>query len=214
MNSPFLLINRFQYINNSVASDRQKKELYALRRIREKGKIELTEGTSNSRWFVEALAGVVSAGGFFIIIGIVYTANQNLWHNIVKFGNDFTNVTVPHTNIILPAPLTPAAHTAVYSAAYQFALAIGILQIMVLIIRLAFNSRVRQTAETVGSLIFWFATAYALYGLAGMSIALSQSQQLTLWFQFWAVIIMLIGISLIVRGAVIATARLFAKKDK
>lgn len=174
----------------------------------------MSEKKAGSSWFAEGLASAISIGGFFVIVGLVFVTNQNLWSNIVHFGNDFTNVTVPHTSINVPAPLTPAAHTAVYSAAFQFALGIGILQILVLAIRLAFHSRVRRTAQTVGGLVFWFGPAYALDGLAGMKDTLSQSQQLTSWFQFWAVIIMLIGISLLVRGAVVLAAAKLSPKPR
>ena len=160
-----------------------------------------TINSPNSNWFVEGLATAVSVGGFFIIVGIIYVTNLGLSQNIINFFNDLTTVQVPHSTINLPAPLTPAAHTAVYSAAFQFALGIGAIQILVLAIRLAFGSRIRRTAETVGGLVFWFGTAYTLNGLAEMKSTMSNAQQLTLWFQFWSAIIILIGLSLLARAA-------------
>jgi len=174
----------------------------------------MNEKTRGSHWFTEAVASAISVGGFFIVLGLVYINNPNLWKNTVNFFNDFTNVTVPHTSTNLPAPMTPAAHTAVYSAAFQFALAIAILQILVLAVRVGFGSQIRRTAETVGSLVFWFGTVWALNGLQGMKVTLSQSEQLTRWFQFWAIIISLIGISLLVRGVVIFAAAQLSPKNK
>ena len=73
----------------------------------------------------------------------------------------------------------------------------------------------RRIAQTVGSLVFWFGTAYALSVLSGMKSTLALSQQQTMWFQFWAVIIILIGLSLIARGAVLLSAsRLSARGNR
>lgn len=162
--------------------------------------------SQDSRWFTEGLVTAISVGGFFILVGIIYATNQNLLQNLINFFNDFTNVQLQNSTISLLAPFTPAAHTAVYLAAFQFALGIGIIQIIVLAARLALGSRIRRTAQAVGGLIFWFGTAYMLNGLAEMKTALSHDQQLVLWFQFWAVIIMLIGISLLARAAVLLIA--------
>ena len=159
------------------------------------------------RGFAEGLMAAVSVGGFLVLVGIIFAINQNLLQNINNFFNDFNTVLLPHTTVNFPAPLTPAAHTAVYQATFQFALGIGILQILILALRLGLGSRIRRTAGTVGSLVFWFGAAYFLNNLAQMNAALSENQQLVLWFQFWATIILLIGISLVIRGAVVFLAR-------
>ena len=160
-----------------------------------------------SRGFAEGLIAAVSIGGFLVLVGIIFAINQNLPQKIVDFFNDFTTVQVPNTTVNLPAPFTPAAHTLVYSATFQFALGAAILQILILALRLGIGSRIRRTAGTVGSLIFWFGAAYLLNNLAQMSSTLTQSQQLTSWFQFWSAIIILAGVSLIVRGAIVFVAR-------
>jgi hypothetical protein len=155
----------------------------------------------------EGLIAVVSTGLFLVLVGIIAVINQNLWSKIQDFINNFTTATVANTSVKLPVPATPAAYTAVYSAAFQFALGIGFLQILILAMRLAIGSRIRRTAQNVGSLVFWLGTAYALSILAGMKSTLALSQQRDMWAQFWAVIIILIGLSLIARAAVLLAAR-------
>jgi len=159
------------------------------------------------RGFAEGLIAAVSIGGFLVLVGIIFVINQNLLQKINDFFNDFNTVQLPNTTLNVPAPLTPAAHTAVYSATFQFALGIAILQILILALRLGLGSRIRRTAGTVGSLVFWFGAAYLLNNLAQMSSTLSQNQQYVLWFQFWAAIIALIGVSLVIRGAIVFLAR-------
>jgi hypothetical protein len=154
----------------------------------------------------EGLISAVSTGLFFVLVGIIFIINQNLWSRIQGFINSFTIARVANTSVNLPVPSSPAAYTAVYSAAFQFALGIGALQILVLAMRLTIGSRIRRTAENVGSLVFWFGTAYALSVLADMKSTLALSQQRNMWFQFWTVIIILIGLSIIARAAVLLVA--------
>jgi hypothetical protein len=107
----------------------------------------------------------------------------------------------------VPVPAAPAAYTAVYSATFQFALGIAILQILILAMRLILGSRIRRTAENAGNLVFWFGAAYMLNNLAGMESTLTHNQQLTMWFQFWAVIIIIFGLSLMARAVVLIATR-------
>ena len=163
-------------------------------------------GSTHRRMVGEGLISAVSAGLFFVLVGIIFVINQNLWSKIQQFINSFTIARVANTSVNLPVPSSPAAYAAVYSAAFQFALGIGALQILILAMRLTIGSRMRRTAQTVGSLVFWFGTAYALNILAGMKSTLTLSQQRDMWFQFWAVIIILIGLSIIARAAVLLVA--------
>ena len=164
------------------------------------------KGSTHRRMIGEGLISAVSAGLFFVLVGIIFVINQNLWSEIQEFLKSFTIATVANTSVNLPVPSPPAAYTAVYSATFQFALGIGALQILVLAMRLTIGSRTRRIAQNVGSLIFWLGTAYALSVLSGMKSTLALSQQQTMWFQFWAVIIILIGLSLMARAAVLLVA--------
>jgi len=155
----------------------------------------------------EGLIVAVSTGLFFILVGVIFVINLNLWPKIRDFVNDFVITRVANTSIQLPAPASPATFTAVYSAVFQFALGIGILEILVLAMHLVNGSRIRRTAQTVGNMVFWFGAAYMLSNLADMKNTLPQSQQLGMWFQLWAAIIILIGVSMIARAAVLLAAK-------
>ncbi|MGZ4850847.1 MAG: hypothetical protein ACXV2C_05655 [Candidatus Bathyarchaeia archaeon] len=169
-------------------------------------------GDRGRRTFGELLISAVSIGLFFILIGIIFVINQNLWSKIKDFGNDFTITRIANTTVQLPEPASPAAHTGVYSAVFQFALGIAILEILILTMHLVNGSRIRRTTQSVGSLVFWFGAAYLLNNLANMKSTLAHSQQLTMWYQFWAAIIILIGVSIIARSAVLFAANQLRKR--
>ena len=99
---------------------------------------------STDRWLREGAISAVSVGVFFVLIGVIVVINQNLWSRIQDFGNNFTVANIANSSIQLPVPATPAAHTAVYSAAFQFALGIAVLQIIVLAMRLTMDSRTKK----------------------------------------------------------------------
>jgi len=170
---------------------------------------KMSDGDSGStdRRRGEGIIGAISAGLFFVLVGVIFMINPNLWSRIVDFVNDFTTVHIANTSINLPVPVTPAAHTTVYSAVFQFALGIAILQILILVMRLTMGSRTRRIAQSVGSLVFWTGAAYMSNNLASMKSTLAISQQHEMWFQFWAAIIILTGLSIIARAAVLLAAR-------
>jgi hypothetical protein len=93
--------------------------------------------------------------------------NDNLFNEIGAFFRNLTTVSYPVSSatstISLPAPANPAAHAVLYTALMQFALGIGILQMVILALRLRMNSPTGKTAETVGNLIFWLGTAVLVY---------------------------------------------------
>jgi hypothetical protein len=99
------------------------------------------------------------------------------------------------STVNLPAPANPGMHNALYSAVFIFDLGIGVLQIVILVLRLIVRSPIRRIAETVGNLIFWFGAAILvnIFLLAGT---------LTSWFQYWAALIALVGVSIIARGLI------------
>lgn len=168
---------------------------------------EKTTGYRTNRWSSEGIISAISIGLFFVILGLVFVINQNLDQRIIDFAKDFTSVPVSGSNVNLPVPGTVAAHTAVYAAAFQFALGIGILQILVLALRLTLGSRRRRTAETVGNLVFWFGAAYLISNLANIKSSLAISQQQVVWWQFWASIVILFGLCLIVQGIILLVTK-------
>jgi hypothetical protein len=115
---------------------------------------------------------------------------------------DFTNLPymVGSTTFNLPAPANPAQHIIFLTAVMNFLLGVGVLQILILTLRLGIRSTTRRLAQTVGGVVFWLGAAAAAYVflLAGT---------LDGWFQFWAALIILFGASLIVRFTIHFAAR-------
>jgi hypothetical protein len=146
----------------------------------------------------------VAFGGFLIIVGVLFASTPNLWQNITYFFGHITNYAFPSgsssSQIILPAPSNPAAHNALYTALLQFDVAFGILQVFVLALRLWTRSTIRRISETLGNAVFWLGAAVLVntFLLAGT---------LSGWFQYWAALIIVVGVSLVTRGLVY-----FAKK--
>ena len=145
----------------------------------------------------EGLITAVAVGGVFILLGLVVISTPNFGAKFGDFVNDFTFIYYPFGTgtVSFPAPQNPAAHSDLFTAAMNFAIGIAILQIIILPLRIAFKSRLNRIAETVGNLVFWVGAALVanIYLLAGTIEG---------WFQFWAYLIILAGISLIVRGII------------
>jgi hypothetical protein len=146
--------------------------------------------------FGEGLISALSVGAVLILIGIVFVINSNLWSNIVDFFKNISTIRVAGTSTFLPAPTIPSAHVGVYTALEQFELGVGILQVVILAARLLVRSRIRRIAETIGTLVFWFGASYLTVTY------LNSTTTQEMWFLFWAAIVMLFGVSLIVRAMV------------
>ncbi|MEM4733709.1 MAG: hypothetical protein QXD70_04190 [Candidatus Bathyarchaeia archaeon] len=129
----------------------------------------------------EGVISAISVGAVFILIGMVFVLAQpnSLWDSLVNFFTSFNIRSVPGIDIYLPAPSNTAVHGVLYNASFQFCLGLGILQILLLMIRLAVHSPVVKTAETVGNLVFWFGAAYLIL------LFLSAMPSLTQYFMFW-----------------------------
>jgi hypothetical protein len=142
-------------------------------------------------------------GAVFILIGVIYVATlpDSLWEEIVAFFGSFSALQVPGTGIYLPAPAVPAAHAVLYRAVFQFCLCLGILQVILLALRLVWHSPIGKTAETVGNLVFWFGASYLVFTF------LNSSTEIETWFVFWAAILVVLGVSLIIRALVLFARR-------
>jgi len=149
---------------------------------------------SNREWIV----GAISTGLFLIVVGAIFIKTPTLSDKIVSFFGDFNStVQVSNSTIYLPAPKSPGLHTEVYSAAMLFSLIWGITQIGILVLRFALHSPAKKKAETTGNIFYSLASYYAIQQLL---------IEETKWFEFWAVIIMIIGASLIVRAIFLGAA--------
>ena len=144
----------------------------------------------------EGLVTALSIGGFFIILGLVFALTPAISQQTNNFFSDLTTATFPYgspgSTMSLLAPAHPADHQGFYTAVVNFLIGIGVLQIVILALRLAVHSRINRIAQSVGDLIFWLGAAVVanVFLLAG-----TQSG----WFQFWSALIVIIGVSLIAR---------------
>ncbi len=145
----------------------------------------------------ENLLTAIYVGGFFIILALIYSINPGLWDNLVNFFSSLTLAPVPATGISLPAPANPANYTSLYLAGFQLALAIGILEIVILFLRVGLHSSVTRKAETIENIVFWLGSSYLIISyLVNMTISSE-------WFVFWAGIILVFGLALVARAFVL-----------
>lgn len=138
-----------------------------------------------------------------IIIAVIYAAHlpSSLWDRIVEF---FTKLTLSPVGggLALPAPANPAAHIELYTAAFQFALALGIIEVAILVLRIVLHSPVKRKSETVENIVLWLGTSYLISTyLINMTIAVE-------WFIFWAGVILVWGLALVARSFVLLAAKL------
>ena len=151
----------------------------------------------------ERLFSALSAGAFFIMLGLVYVINlpASLWNAAFNFLGSFTLAQVPTTGIYLPSPTNPAAHALLYGAIFQFCIGLGVLQIVFLLLRIMMNSPIKKTAETMGNLVYWFGAAYLVTTYLNNTTSTSE------WFVFWAGILIILGLSFIARAFVLLVKR-------
>jgi hypothetical protein len=156
------------------------------------------KGRAPGHWEYEGLIRAVGFGGFLIVLGIVFAITPDLFQKISAFFNDMTTQRLPFAgglgNLALPAPQNPAAHMDLYRAVMQFDIGIAALEFVLLLMRLSLQ-KVHRVAETVGNLVFWGGAALLtnIFLLAGT---------LKGWFEYWAALIVLVGLSLILRAIV------------
>jgi len=165
---------------------------------------ELSENQSKPKrpyQYHEGVISAVSVGAVFILIGLIFVATPGLWEKIVSFFNDFTTTHVPGTGISLPAPAVPAAHAQLYVAVSQFSVGLVILEILLVAMRLIARSPTRRLAQEVGNLVFWLGVVYLI------NTFLNDATTLTIWFGFWAGVLVVLGLSLIARALVLLAKR-------
>ena len=152
----------------------------------------------------ENLFSAISFGSAIVIIGMVFVLAQpnNLWDSILAFFNNITFRSLPYNIISLPAPANPGIHTVLYTAAFQFSIGIGVLQVILLALRLTLGSSIDKTAETLGNVVYWFGAAYIV------TVFLSGTPNITEYFMFWAGILVMAGLSLVARGLVLLAKRM------
>jgi tellurite resistance protein TehA-like permease len=151
----------------------------------------------------ESLLTVIYIGAVLIIIALIYSIhlNDDLFNGVVNFFTTLTLSTVPATGIALPAPANPAAYITLYNVVFQFCIAIGLLEILILVFRVVLHSSVSRKAETIENIVFWLGTSYLVTTyLVNMTIPSE-------WFVFWAGIILIFGLALVARSFVLLAKR-------
>lgn len=160
----------------------------------------LSKSRETPRQHQEGLFTAISVGFFLLLVGTLFVINPNLFGSIIDFFKDFKLVDVPNmNNIMFPAPESPQLHQTVYQAARQFSIAIGAFQIVILALRFVIPLSWGKRSETVGNLVYWIGASFLI-----QSFLIENTQ----WFTFWSTIIILIGVSIIVRAVVMAAARI------
>jgi len=151
----------------------------------------------------ESLVTAIYLGGIFILLAVVYFINisYSLWDRLINFFGSFMLAQVPGTSVSLPAPAIPYAHTVLYNAVFQFCLGLGILEIVILALRIVIRSPMARRAETIENIVFWLGTSYLTVAyLVTMTL---QSE----WFVFWAGVILIAGLSLVARSFILLANR-------
>ncbi len=147
---------------------------------------------------LEGVFGAISAGVFLLLIGGVIVATPNLIDAISDFSLDFRNVEIA-PNFFLPAPRLN--HLRVYTAVEQFCLAYGFFQVIILVLRLGARSLMEGITRNIQSIVFWLGAGLITSRLLIEPTGLTISER---WFVFWSAIIMLAGLSLVIRGIILA----------
>lgn len=155
---------------------------------------------STSPKYKENLFSAISIGFFFIVVGAIFAyttfvANVDLFNAFIEFFRDIKIVDVPNISVSLPGPENPGMHSNVHNAVANFGLIWGIFQIVILILRFAAGSPSSKKAEATSDVVFWLGVYFLIsMGMVGI----------TGWFVFWAEMIMLVGVTLIIRAIVLA----------
>jgi hypothetical protein len=157
----------------------------------------------HKEWIISA----ASAGFFLILVGALFLTTPGLFNKTLDFFRDYMT-SEDKLNLVpvfpdiesfkLPAPVNPVAHIDFYSALLLFSMAWGIFKVLILITRLALGSPITKKAETASDVVFWLGTAYFIKTML---------IDTTMWFEFWTVLIMIGGVSLIARAIVLAVGR-------
>ncbi len=145
----------------------------------------------------EGVITAVSVGFFFILVGVIFVATPPLYDGLRTFfsSDSWMKDNFNNTNVFIPVPVAPSAHLEVYRAAFEFCLIWGFFQIFILVFRFVAGSPADRKARTVSSTVFWLGASYLI------NTYLNVTTTKETWYTFWAVIIVLIGITLIIRAA-------------
>jgi hypothetical protein len=164
----------------------------------------LTENNDNPPRYQEGLFTAISVGFALLLVGALFIITPNLFGKIVDFFKDIGVVDVPNTDMIFIAPESINSHSVVYQAAGQFSIALTIFQVIILALRFIIPSSLGKKSESVSSLVYWAGASFLIQSFLIDTARVS----LTNWFEFWSLIIVLAGISILARAAFMAVSRI------
>lgn len=141
--------------------------------------------------------GVLSFGFFLILAGVIFAITPNLLDRIHDFVGDFQLLKIA-SGIYIPTPKSD--HAVLYAVIFQFCLVFGIFQVFALFVRFILKDPVDKKASTFSSIIFWMGASWILSLLMLKKIE---------WFVFLGLLITLVGISMVIRNALILITRIF-----
>jgi len=134
--------------------------------------------------------GFASFGFFLVLLGVIFLVTPNLGDEIIAFFKDFELVEV-YPNVFFPAPASN--HPVLYTAVAEFCIAFGLFHIAILFLRFYLRDHLSRKAGAVSSVVFWLGTGYLLTVLLAGNVD---------WFVFLSELIILVGLSLVVRSLV------------
>jgi tellurite resistance protein TehA-like permease len=147
------------------------------------------------------IIGLASFGFFLMLAGVIWIVTPNLLEDVRKFLEDFKLEKV-FPNVFLPAPAS--SYPVVYMAIARFSFVFGLFQIFILALRFVFREPVNKVAGTFSGMIFWLGVGF---------VASMLSTETIKWFAFLGWIIVLIGLSLVIRSLVVLLFELTLRKD-
>ena len=147
------------------------------------------------------ILGLASFGFFLLLIGVIWIITPNISEEVVDFFKDF-GLKKAFPNVFLPAPAH--SHPVVYTAVARFCFAFGLFQILILVLRFAFREPVERMAGTISGIVFWLGAGFVSNMLSARTIR---------WFGFVGWLIVLIGLSLVIRSLVVLSYELVLRKD-
>jgi hypothetical protein len=152
----------------------------------------------------EGILSAISVGFFFILAGTIFLTTSNLLEKVTDFfqSQNWETILVPNTQVNLPVPIVPSSYVIIYQAIGLFSLVWAFFEIAMLVMRILAGSPLRRKVDNVSDVAFWLG-AYYLIG-THLTGTVTQSG----WFAFWSLIIVLIGVTFLIRAALWAALAL------
>jgi hypothetical protein len=137
---------------------------------------------------------------------MIFVLIPGFFSKLLTFFNDFALVQVPnvYAGVVLPAPRNPADHTTIYSAASWYSFGWGIFLVALLAVRILANSPLQKKAQNVSDIFYWLTNGFLI------GYFLNETTTTVMWFSYWTAVIMLLGVSLIIRALILAFYRVIS----